>query len=258
MGVCRWQFINHWSNVISHLPRNIFSFTIHYLNTLANSINAVKWDITISSTCTFCDQQHTLDHVISGCKTALLESRCNWCHDPILLNIYKTIKLQGFQAFANIEHQLNPSIITGDEQQPDCAIVNSDNLLLLKLTVGFKTNIKKNFVNFVNFVNHKMKRYQELLPKNNLNIGVRTRIAKLLCAIIFVQEYILNNEFFSLYLGMHLWQVFYLFFWIHFMQGCTTTTRHGVKRKRSTKRLKHKGNLFKNNRLLKGVSYLQT
>ena len=111
----------------------------------------------------------------------MLESRCNWCHDPILLNIYKTIKLQGFQAFANIEHYPNLSIITGDEQQPDFAIVNSDNLLLFKLTVGFKTNIKKNFVN------HKMKWYQELLP-NNLNIGVRTRIAKLLCAIIFVQE----------------------------------------------------------------------
>ena len=117
----------------------------------------------------------------------MLESRCNWCHDPILPNIYKTIKLQGFQAFANIEHYPNPSIITGDEQQLDFAIVNSDNLLLFKLTVGFKTNIKKNFVNFANFVNRKMKQYQELLP-NNLNIGVRTRIAKLLCAIIFVQE----------------------------------------------------------------------
>ena len=135
----------------------------HYLNTLANSINAVKWDITNSSTCTFCDQQHTLNHVISGCKTALLESRCNWCHDSILLNSYKTIKLQGFQAFANIEHYPNPSIITGDEQQPDFAIVNSDNLLLFKLTVGFKTNIKESIVNFVN---RKMKRYQELLPNN--------------------------------------------------------------------------------------------
>ena len=26
------RFINQWSNVISHLPRNIFSFTIRYLN----------------------------------------------------------------------------------------------------------------------------------------------------------------------------------------------------------------------------------
>ena len=75
-------FINQYSNVISHLPRNIFSFNIRYLNnTLANGTNAIKWGITNSSTCIFCDQQQTL--VIGGCKTALLESRYNWRHDSI-------------------------------------------------------------------------------------------------------------------------------------------------------------------------------
>ena len=70
------RFINQWSNVISHLPRNIVSFTIHYLNnTLTNGINAIKRGITNSSTCTFCDQQQTLGHAIGGCETALLESR---------------------------------------------------------------------------------------------------------------------------------------------------------------------------------------
>ena len=71
------------------------------------------------------------------------------------MNIYKTIKSQGLQAFVDIEGYPNPSIITGDEQRPDFAIVKSDNLLLLELTVGFETNIKKNF-------NHKAKRYQQL------------------------------------------------------------------------------------------------
>ena len=38
------RFINQWSNVISHLPRNIFNFTIRYLsNSLANGRNAIKW-----------------------------------------------------------------------------------------------------------------------------------------------------------------------------------------------------------------------
>ena len=37
------RFIYQWSNVIGHLPRNIFSFTICYLNnTLANGTNAIK------------------------------------------------------------------------------------------------------------------------------------------------------------------------------------------------------------------------
>ena len=140
------RFINQWSNVISHLPRNIFKFTIRYLNnTLANGTNAIKWGITNSSTSIFCDQQQTLGHVIGGCKTALLESRYNGRHDSIPLNIYKTIKSQGLQAFVDIEGYPNPLVITGDEQRADFAIVKDYNLLLLELTVGFETNIKKKF-----------------------------------------------------------------------------------------------------------------
>ena len=41
---------------------------------------------------------------------------------------------------------------------------------------------------------------------------------------------------------------------IHSMQGWTATTRHGVTRKRNTKRLKHTGNLFRKNLQLKDVS----
>ena len=46
----------------------------------------------------------------------------------------------------------------GGEQQPDFAIVKDDDLLLLELTVSFKTNIKKNF-------DRKAKCYQQLLAK---------------------------------------------------------------------------------------------
>ena len=62
------------------------------------------------------------------------------------------------QAFVDIKGYPNPSFITGDEQRPDFAIVKSDNLLLLELTVGFETNIKKNF-------DREAKRYQQLLAK---------------------------------------------------------------------------------------------
>ena len=113
--------------------------------------------ITNSFTYTFCDQQQTLGHAIGGCETALLESRYNWRHDSVLLNIYKTIKLQVLQAFVDIGYP-NPSIITGNEQRPDFAIVKSDNLLLLGLTVSFETNIKKKF-------DRKAKHYQQLLSE---------------------------------------------------------------------------------------------
>ena len=39
--------------------------------------------------------------------------------------------------------------------------------------------------------------------------------------------------------------------WIHSMEGWRVTTRHGDTRKRSTKRLKHTGNLFRKNQQLK-------
>ena len=174
-------FINQCSNVISHLPQNIFSFNIRYLNnTLANGTNAIKWGITNSPICIFCYHKQTLGHIIGGCETALLASRYNWRHDSILMNIYKIIKSQRLQAFVDIVGYPNPSIITGDEQQPDFAIVKSDNLLLLELNDGFETNIKKNF-------DRNAKHYQQLLvePSNkykvcyvNLSLGAIDIIGK--------------------------------------------------------------------------------
>ena len=40
---------------------------------------------------------------------------------------------------------------------------------------------------------------------------------------------------------------------IHSMQGSTATKRHGITRKRSTKRLQHTENLFRKNLQIKGV-----
>ena len=115
--------------------------------------------ITNSFTYAFCDQQQTLGHAIGGCETALLESRYNWRHDSVLLNIYKTIKLQVLQAFVDIGYP-NPSIITGNEQRPDFAIVKSDNLLLLGLTVSFETKLRKNLIVKRNIVSSYFLSYQ--------------------------------------------------------------------------------------------------
>ena len=48
------------------------------------------------------------------------------------------------------------------------------------------------------------------------------------------------------------YNIFFLI-WIHSMKGWTATARHGVTRKRSTKRLQHTGNLFRKNLQLKDV-----
>ena len=115
--------------------------------------------ITNSFTYAFCDQQQTLGHAIGGCETALLESRYNWRHDSVLLNIYKTIKLQVLQAFVDIGYP-NPSIITGNEQRPDFAIVKSDNLLLLGLTISFETKLRKNLIVKRNIISSYFLSYQ--------------------------------------------------------------------------------------------------
>ena len=46
---------------------------------------------------------------------------------------------------------------------------------------------------------------------------------------------------------------FFYLIGIHSMQGWTATARHGVEKKKSTKRLKHTGNLFRKNLYLIGV-----
>ena len=46
---------------------------------------------------------------------------------------------------------------------------------------------------------------------------------------------------------------FFFFIGIHSMQGWTATTRYGITRKRNTKGLRHKWNLFRKNVQLKDV-----
>ena len=49
---------------------------------------------------------------------------------------------------------------------------------------------------------------------------------------------------------------FFFLIGIQSFQGWTTTTRHGVIRKRNTKRLRHTGNLFQKNRIKGCVLYI--
>ena len=61
-------------------------------------------------------------------------------------------------------------------------------------------------------------------------------------------DYLSNENSSTIFL-----QLLFFLIGIHSMQGWTTTTRHGVTRKESTKRLKHTGNLFRKNLQLKDI-----
>ena len=135
-----------WSNVLSKLPINIYSFVNRYLNnTLANGSNAVKWGLSNNSACTLCTNTQTLGHVIGGCSVALEERRYNWRHDSILLVTANCLsKIKELSIYCDIELFPSPSIITGEDKRPDIVIRKGKSLYILELTVGFETNIEKN------------------------------------------------------------------------------------------------------------------
>ena len=61
-----------WSTCQSKLPKNIFNFTIRYINnSLPTRRNLQKWGLTSSSECSFCLHPEPLLHVVAGCSSYL-------------------------------------------------------------------------------------------------------------------------------------------------------------------------------------------
>ena len=134
-----------WSFCQSKLPRNIFNFSIRYINnSLPTRKNLQKWGLSTSSECSFCLNPESLLHVVAGCSFYL--ERFTWRHDSILNFIANNLPSEYIQnIYADLPSFLNPSIITGEEYRPDLLIVTKDNsLYILELTVGYETNLNNN------------------------------------------------------------------------------------------------------------------
>ena len=151
-----------WCKVLDSLPRNLYSFVIRYLsNSLANGTNAVKWGIATSSKCLFCNENQTLQHVVSACKTSLNEGRWNWRHDSILINIARMLaKIQDVIVYCDVDGTefQSPSVITGEIKRPDIVVMKGKECRILELTVGFETNMVKNS-------DRKKKHYADLVAR---------------------------------------------------------------------------------------------
>ena len=156
------KFNPKWCKVLDSLPRNIYSFVTRYLsNSLANGTNAVKWGIAQSSKCLFCNENQTLQHVVSACRISLAEKRWNWRHDSVLINIARFLaKIPTAKVYCDIENSefLTPSVITGDMERPDIVVIKDRKCMLLELTVGFETNLEKNS-------KRKIERYRNLINR---------------------------------------------------------------------------------------------
>ena len=154
-------FNSLWSSVQSKLPKNIFNFTIRYINnTLPTRKNLSKWGLSSTSDCSFCSSPETLLHVIAGCKTYLDEGRFTWRHDSVLNFLASTLTaVQNSTLYADIPGFVNPSVITGDRLRPDLLLVTENRCLyILELTVGYESNLQVN-------ANRKRQKYLDLIKE---------------------------------------------------------------------------------------------
>ena len=150
-SILKYSFSNTtplWSKVQQSLPKNIFNFTIKYLNnTLATRKNLHKWSLSQSPSCSFCLQSETLQHIVSSCKSYLDHGRYNWRHDSVLLCLSKSLSsLAEWSIYADLPSFPSPSLISGNTSRPDLILHNKRTkfLYIVELTVGFESNLKAN------------------------------------------------------------------------------------------------------------------
>ena len=149
-----------WSSAQSSLPKNIFNFSIKYINnTLPAKTNLKRWGLSSSSDCSFCLTQESLLHIVSGCKVYLQQGRYTWRHDSILIIATTFRSLQHAKIFADIPGFPSTSIIIGHDLRPDLLLsLSNKSLYILELTVGYVSNLRGN-------AERRKQKYRELVQQ---------------------------------------------------------------------------------------------
>ena len=117
-----------WSDVQNNIPRNIFNFTVRYLNnSLATRRNLARWNLKQTFDCSFSFHPESLLHDVEGCKTYLDEGRFTWRHNSALKFIANSFQsIVGSTLYVDLPGFLSPCIITGDTFRPDILLVSKD------------------------------------------------------------------------------------------------------------------------------------
>ncbi len=139
------QLTKLWSMAQSNLPKNIFIFSIRYINnSLPTGQNLARWNLSPTSDCHSCLLPESLLHIVAGCQSYL--KRFTWRHDSILNFLAKTLMcVNNSKLFVDLPEYRSPSIITGDKYRADMLLVTSDNTLYVaELTVGHESNLQNN------------------------------------------------------------------------------------------------------------------
>ena len=140
--------ISNWSSQINSLPTHLFIFIRKaFLQQLPTAANLQKWKKLAMDNCLLCGSRQTNKHVLSHCNSPQALSRFKTRHDNILRILADWIS----------ENSKPNSIIHVDLEvirfkpleelftsfRPDIAIVNSNSISTLELTVCHETNIVK-------------------------------------------------------------------------------------------------------------------
>ena len=144
-----------WSVAQSSLSKNIFSFSIRYINnSLPTGQNLFRWNLSPTSDCRNCLQRETLLHVVAGCMSYL--DRFTWRHDSVLNFLAKTLmSVNDAKVCADLPGYKSPSIITGNEYRPDMLLLTSQNTLYVaELTVGHESTILAKIMWTVSFISY--------------------------------------------------------------------------------------------------------
>ena len=117
-----------WSSVQGHLPKNIFNFTIKYMNnTLPTKINLCKWGLSSTSDCSFGLKPEYLSHV-TGCSAYLNDGRFTWRHNSMLQFIANSFKsVPDSVLYVDLPGFITPSLLSGYSLRPDLLLTISKN-----------------------------------------------------------------------------------------------------------------------------------
>ena len=154
-----------WSTAQSKLPKNIYNFTICYINkSLPTRKNLSRWGLSLSSECCFCLGPESLLLVVAGCQCYL--DRFTWRQNSILNFLANTLQtVNGSSLYADVPGFKSPSIITGDTYRPDLLLsLSNGSLYVVELTVGYETNLEYN-------VKRKKAKYRELVRQLDENFN---------------------------------------------------------------------------------------
>ena len=116
--------------------------------------NMYTWGLAETKLFPLCNNIQSLLHVVVGCAVSL--GRYTWRHDSVLSYIATFLKRFARELYVDVTNFSSPSIITGEEMQPDLLIIpDRSKMFVVELTIGFESNNAKNEV-------HKRNKYENL------------------------------------------------------------------------------------------------